>query len=77
MTETKAEITCDCALVCVRYGDDIKPNVAIRYIEHSQDYWFSNQVTEADIDADTARAIVALLVEAFGPAVLPGAGGSA
>jgi len=77
MTETKVEITHTCALVVTRYGDDVAPDVAIRYTEHSQDYWFSNEVTDADIDADTARAMIAALVEAFGPAVLPGAGGAA
>ena len=77
MTETKVEITHTCALVVTRYGDDVKPDVAIRYTEHSQDYWFSNVETDADIDADTARAMIAALVEAFGPEVLPGAGGAA
>lgn len=35
-----------------------------------------NEETEADIDPDTARAMIAALVEVFGPAVLPGAGGA-
>ena len=74
MTETKVEITGYCALVCTRYGVGIAPDVVIRYTEHSQDYWFSDSVTEADIDADTARAMIAALVEAFGLAVLPGGG---
>lgn len=77
MTETKVGITGNCALVVERYGEDVAPCVAIRYTEHSQDHWFSNEVTDADIDADTARAMIAALVEVFGPAVLPGAGGAA
>lgn len=75
MSETKVEITSDCALVATLGGEGIEPDVAIRYTERSPTYGFSDSVTEADIDADTARAMIALLVEAFGPDVLPGVGG--
>jgi len=77
MTETKVEITGGCALVVARYGPTIAPDVSIRYIERSPTHGFSDNVTEADIEADDARAMIAALVEAFGPAVLPGAGGAA
>jgi hypothetical protein len=75
VTETKVKITGYCALVCARYGPTIAPDVAIRYTERSPTHGFSDAETEADIDADDARAMIALLVEAFGPAVLPGEGG--
>ncbi len=72
MSEKKVEITSTCALVVDQYCDDYKC-VAIRYTERSQDYHHSNEVTDADVDADKAREIVALLVETFGPGVLPAA----
>lgn len=75
MNETEISITRDCALVAVRYDESIAPVVVIRYTERSPAYGYSHEVTEADIDADTARAMIAALVEVFGPAVLPGAGG--
>tara|TARA_R110000822_G_scaffold59521_3_gene148490 strand:+ start:231 stop:446 length:216 start_codon:yes stop_codon:yes gene_type:complete len=71
MAEQKISITGDCALVVARYGEGIAPDVAIRYTERSPCIGCNDSETEADIDADDARAMIALLVEAFGPAVLP------
>lgn len=74
---TKVPITADCYLQLTRWPHGIQADVAICYTEHSPAHGYSNEETEADIDAETARAIVALLVEAFGPAVLPPVGGAA
>lgn len=59
------KITSSCSLVWNQYS------VAVSYIEHSTDHFYSDSVTDADIDEATAKAIVALLVQAFGPGVLP------
>lgn len=74
---TKVRIDADCYVQLKRWPHGIPADVAICYTEHSPAYGYSNEETTADIDADTARAIVALLVEAFGPAVLPPVGGAA
>jgi hypothetical protein len=71
MNTKTVKITSDCALVWVRYGEGPEGYVVVRYTEHSTDYSNPNSETEADIDAVAARDIVALLVAAFGPAVLP------
>jgi hypothetical protein len=77
MTEQTVNIMGSCDLVVTRYSPTLAPDVAIRYIEYSTDHHFPDRFSEADIDADTARAMIALLVEAFGSAVLSGAGGAA
>lgn len=71
MNTKTVKITSDCALAWVRYGEAPEGYVVIRYTEHSTDYCNPNSETEADIDTATARDIVALLVAAFGPAMLP------
>ncbi len=70
MNTKTVKITADCALVWVRYGEGPEGYVVIRYTEHSTDHFNASSETEADIDAAAARDIVALLVAAFGPAVL-------
>ena len=64
----EVKVTRSCALVWERH-DDTHSDVAIRYTEHAE-VGFPDKVTEAKIDADTARDIVALLIKAFGPGVL-------
>jgi hypothetical protein len=64
------KITSSCSLVWDRY-ELVPGDVAIRYIEYSPDKCYSDSVTDADIDEATAKAIVDLLVQAFGPGVLP------
>jgi hypothetical protein len=72
MNTKTVKITGDCALVWDYYTEaQVEGSVAIRYTEHASDHYNSNSVTDADIDAATARDIVVLLVAAFGPAVLP------
>jgi hypothetical protein len=72
MNTKTVKITRDCALVWDHWNEAPgEGSVAVRYTEHATDHYSSNSVTEADIDAATARDIVALLVAAFGPAVLP------
>jgi hypothetical protein len=72
MPTKTVKITRDCAMVWDHWDEAPgEGSVAVRYTEHSTDHFTPNSVTEADIDAATARAIVALLVAAFGPAVLP------
>ena len=68
----EVKITRSCALVSTCYGEGDAPDVAIRYIEYAE-FGSPDQVTEAKIDADKARDIVALLAKAFGPGVLPAA----
>jgi hypothetical protein len=67
----KVEVGGDCVVVWEQYVEGERGDVAIRYIEHATDHWSSNHQTDADIDEGTARSIVALLVAAFGPGVLP------
>ena len=72
MNTKTVKITADCALVWDHWNEAPgEGSVAVRYTEHSTDHYFEDSVTDADIDAATARGIVALFVAAFGPAVLP------
>lgn len=73
---TKVRIDADCYLQLTRWPHGIPADVAICYNGPAPAWEIGESEVEADIDADTARAIVALLVEAFGPAVLPPVGGA-
>lgn len=39
--------------------------VSFEYVEHSQDYWHTNQVTDVEIDKETAQKIIDFLSEKF------------
>ncbi len=73
MLEHTQPISASCSLVWEHDAEGNYSEVAIRYVEHSQDHYHSNQVTDAEVNEPTARAMVALLVSAFGPGVLPAA----
>jgi len=58
-------------LVHTTYGPGIE-DVALEYVEHSPDAWYSDHTTSIDIDAERARQIIAFLAKALGLAVTIG-----
>jgi len=59
------------SLVHTTYGPGIE-DVALEYVEHSPDAWYSDRDVSIDIDADRARQIIEFLAKALRLAVTIG-----
>lgn len=64
MRETRVNISGTCAVVLTEW-EHTPATVCIEYTERQNDSWYRDSVTEADIDAQTAGAIVKVLIRAF------------
>ena len=65
MKETQVEISGTCHLTKTEYGENVKPNITLDYIEHSSDHYHSDNETNLDIDKEKAIEIIKFLQEAF------------
>jgi hypothetical protein len=65
MTEERVRINADCALVVDLWDGHYPSQAYIEYTEYASDHWGSDRQTDADIDEDTARAMIAALHKAF------------
>ena len=65
MMEERVRINKSCELVVDIWDAPSWPDAYIEYTEHASDHWHSDQKSYADIDEDTARAMIAALYKAF------------
>jgi len=65
MKTTQVEIGSTCHLTKTEYGENVKPDITLDYIERSSDHWYSDNETNLDIDKEKAIEIIKFLQDAF------------
>lgn len=65
MKETKLEIGGSCHLTRTEYGENVKPDITLDYVEYSSDHWHKDSETSLDIDKEKAIEIIKFLQDSF------------
>lgn len=65
MKQTQVEIGGTCHLTKTEYGENVRPDITLDYIEHSSDHYHSDNETSLDINKEKAIEIVKFLQDVF------------
>ena len=65
MEMTQVEIGASCHLTKTEYGENVRPDITLDYIEHSSDHYHSDNETSLDIDKEKAIEMIKFLKDAF------------